>query len=210
MDNKRLKDISKNKLFKSFLRGRLALLPIIVILLLFFVILLLLGISAPIYFVFSGALLLLIICLIVFQAVDLLFSLHALAELSNEELAKLQKYCIDGRKGRNVIGMYTEFGLLTNSSFIPYDEIVKLKYVSQKWYYNLDFDSFKPVETIPPKVKITRERELFGKKRKYTASYYLPEHKNVYGELTRLTEEIRSRTKKEITVENNYVFRNIQ
>lgn len=209
MNKERLSDLRKSALFKAFVRCRLPALPLFSI---FGVLLLILGIlmasSHPLGFLALIAVLLLIIVFVVYNAIDLYFSLSSLAELDDKEFSLLQNTVKEGRLKRNIIGSYTDHGLLTGISFIPYNDIVKLKYTSTKVLPFISFDGL-DLDYIPPMVKITRERMIFGKRVRLAFRYYLPSGENAASALDRFTDEILARSDNKILVDNDYVFKNI-
>ena len=209
MNKERLSDLRKSALFKSFISVRLHALPIFLIMgFLFLLSALILTFSHPLGFLALIPVLILILTFLSYTAVDLYFSLSALAELDEKEFSMLQNTVREGRMKRNIIGCYTDHGLLTGTAFIPYNDIVKLKYTAAKIVPWISSDGL-DLDYVPPMVKITRERILFGKRIRLAFMYSLPSDVNAAAAIDKFTDEILARSDNKIFVDNDYVFRNL-
>ena len=209
MNKDRLSDLSKSALFKSFIRVQLHAMPIFLIMgFLLLLSALIMTLSHPLGFLALIPVLLLILTFLSYTAVNLYFSLVALAELDEKEFTILQNTVREGRMKRNIIGCYTDHGLLTGTAFIPYNDIVKLKYTAAKIVPWISSDGL-DLDYVPPMVKITRERILFGKRIRLAFMYSLPSDVNAAAAIDKFTDEILARSDNKIFVDNDYVFRNL-
>lgn len=149
---------------------------------------------------------------IVKELLNIHCSLLALAEMDSKDFSELIFQHSEGRLEAAAVGSYAKEGLLFKNAFIPYNNIVKIKYCSPKPLREMIKDIIEDILFVSPWsfktpcVIIYRNATIFGKKITLTSKHLLPGNINCAPILDKFTDEIVARSANKVLIDNDYYF----